>query len=179
MHMQGSFRLPADVMLVAAMNPCRCGYYPDRNRCHCSDAEVSSYLRRISRPLLDRMDLCVEAPPLGYSDLVRHGTNESSEAIRARVEEAGKRQAERFRGTDILFNARMNGRDVKKYCKVTKEQEGFLKKVFEQKGLSARAYHRILKVARTIADLRGAAEISLSDLAEAVGYRGPEEKFWR
>ncbi len=178
-RVQGSFKFPADVMLVGAMNPCRCGYYPDRNRCHCSDAEVSAYLKRISRPLLDRMDLCVEAPPLGYGDLVKKGENESSAAIRERVEAARERQAVRFKGTDILFNARMSGRDVKKYCPVTKEQEAFLKRVFEQKGLSARAYHRILKVARTVADLRGAEAISLGDLAEAVGYRGPEEKFWR
>ena len=178
-RVQGSFRFPADVMLVAAMNPCRCGYYPDRNRCHCSDAEVSSYLKRISRPLLDRMDLCVEAPPLGYGDLVRRGKNESSAAIRERVEAARKRQAKRFEGTGILFNSRMSGREVKKYCPVTPEQERFLKRVFEQKGLSARAYHRILKVARTIADLRDADGISLDDLAEAVSFRGPEDKFWR
>ena len=140
---------------------------------------MSAYLKRISRPLLDRMDLCVEAPPLGYGDLVRRGANESSAEIRKRVELARSRQAERFKGTGILFNSRMGGREIKKYCPVTKEQEQFLKKVFEQKGLSARAYHRILKVARTIADLRDADALSLEDLAEAVGYRGPEEKFWR
>ena len=178
-RVQGSFRFPADVMLVAAMNPCRCGYYPDRNRCHCSDAEVNNYLKRISRPLLDRMDLCVEAPPVGYIDLVRKGQNESSADIRERVEAARSRQAARFQGTKILFNSRMSGREVKQYCRVSREQEAFLKKVFEQKGLSARAYHRILKVARTIADLRDAEELSLSDLAEAVSFRGPEEKFWR
>ena len=125
------------------------------------------------------MDLCVEAPPLGYTELVHKGANESSEAIRARVEAARARQAERFAGTKILFNSRMSGRDVKKYCAVPKEEERFLKAVFEQKGLSARSYHRILKVARTIADLRGSEAIAREDLAEAVGFRGPEEKFWR
>ncbi len=178
-RVQGSYNFPADVMLVAAMNPCRCGYYPDRNRCHCSEKEVGSYLKRISRPLLDRMDLCVEAPPLGYGELAGRARNESSEDIRRRVEAAGQRQARRFEGSSILFNGRMNGREVKHYCRLDGEQEAFLKRVFEQKGLSARAYHRILKVARTIADLRDAPEISMTDLAEAVGYRGPEEKFWR
>ena len=178
-RVQGSYRFPADVMLVAAMNPCRCGYFPDRNRCRCGDAEVSAYLRRISRPLLDRMDLCVEAPPLGYGELIKKEKNESSEAIRARVEEARARQARRFKDSGILFNSRMSGRDVKHYCPLSAEQEGFLKKVFEQKGLSARGYHRILKVARTVADLRESEEMTLSDIAEAVGYRGPEDKFWR
>ena len=166
-------------MLVAAMNPCRCGYYPDRNRCHCSEAEVSHYLKRISRPLLDRMDLCVEAPPLEYADLVRVKPNESSAAIRERVEKAREIQKERFRGLDILFNAQMSGREVKRFCVLEPEQEAFLKRFFEQKGLSARAYHRILKVARTVADLRGNERIATEDLAEAAGYRGPEEKFWR
>ncbi len=178
-RVQGSFRFPADVMLVAAMNPCRCGYFPDRNRCRCSETEVSNYLRRISRPLLDRMDLCVEAPPLGYGELTGKTKNESSAAIRERVEAARERQAKRFEGTDILFNSRMNPRQVKQYCELSREQDQFLKRVFEQKGLSARAYHRILKVARTVADLRGADEIALEDLAEAVGYRAPAEKFWR
>ena len=178
-RVQGSYRFPANIMLVAAMNPCRCGYYPDRSRCRCSEAEVSAYLKRISRPLLDRMDIAVEAPSLSYGDLVRRGENESSAAIRARVEAARRLQAERFAGTGILFNSRMNGRDVKKYCPVDSRKEQYLKRIFEQKGLSARAYHRILKVARTIADLRGGGEITLEDLAEAASYRGPEEKFWR
>ena len=178
-RVQGSFRFPADVMLVAAMNPCRCGYFPDRNRCRCSEGEVSQYLRRISRPLLDRMDLCVEAPPVGYADLTRRGKNESSEGIRRRVEAARARQERRFRQTGILFNSRMNAAQVKQYCSLNREQNDFLRQVFEQKGLSARAYHRILKVARTVADLRDAEDISLEDLAEAVGYRAPAERFWR
>ena len=121
----------------------------------------------------------VEAPPLGYGELTRQGKNESSEEIRLRVEAARSRQAARFQDTPILFNARMNAQQVRRYCLLNKEQDLFLKQVFEQKGLSARAYHRILKVARTIADLRDAPEISLEDLAEAVGYRAPAEKFWR
>ncbi len=178
-RVQGAYRFPAHIMLVAAMNPCRCGYYPDRNRCHCSEADVSHYLKRISRPLLDRMDLCVEAPPLEYADLVRVKPNESSAAIRERVEKAREIQKDRFRGLDIFFNAQMSGREVKRFCVLEAEQEAFLRRFFEQKGLSARAYHRILKVARTIADLRGNERIATEDLAEAAGYRGPEEKFWR
>ena len=178
-RVQGSFRFPADVMLVAAMNPCRCGYYPDRNRCHCSDAEVSAYLKRVSRPLLDRLDLCVEAPTLRYRDLVHKGKNESSAEIRARVERARARQAERFAGSGIRFNSRMSGKEVRTYCPLDTEKENYLKRIFEIKGLSARAYHRILKVARTIADLADRENISLEDIAEAAGYRGSEEKFWR
>ncbi len=178
-RVQGAYRFPAHIMLVAAMNPCRCGYYPDRSRCHCSDADVTAYLRRISRPLLDRMDICVEAPPLRYQDLTGAGRNESSADIRARVEAARVLQEERFRGTGLHFNSQMSGRDVKKYCTLDPGQEAFLKRFFEMKGLSARAYHRILKVARTIADLKGEEAISQEALSEAVGYRGPEEKFWR
>lgn len=178
-RVQGSYRFPADVMLVAAMNPCRCGYYPDRNRCHCSEAEVSAYLKRVSRPLLDRIDLCVEAPALQYKDLVRRKENEDSASIRKRVECARARQAERFAGSGIRFNSRMSGRDVRTFCPLDEEKERYMKRIFERKGLSARAYHRILKVARTIADLADRENISLEDIAEAAGYRGPEEKFWR
>ncbi len=177
-RVQGSCRFPANIMLCAAMNPCRCGYYPDRSRCQCGEGEVRRYLRRISRPLLDRMDLCVEAPPVGYGEIGGHWENESSRSIRQRVSRAWKIQQERYQGQDIFFNSQLGGKEMKKWCALEKREESMMEKVFAQMGLSARAYHRILRVARTIADLEGSEIIRVSHLGEAVGYRGLEQKFW-
>lgn len=177
-RVQGSYSFPADVMLVAAMNPCRCGYYPDRSRCQCSEAEVRRYLRRISRPLLDRMDLCVEAPPVGFAEMGGDWENESSASIRERVAAAWERQQSRFQGTGIFFNSQMKSGDISRWCTLGTREEQFLQSVFQKMNLSARAYHRILKVARTIADLDGAEQIREHHLGEAVGYRGLDERFW-
>lgn len=177
-RVQGSYSFPADIMLVAAMNPCRCGYYPDRSRCQCSDSEVRRYLRRISRPLLDRIDLCVEAPPVGFSEIGGIQENESSAEIRARVANAWERQRSRFQSTGIYFNSQMKSRDIAQWCALGPGEEKFLQVVFQKMNLSARAYHRILKVARTIADLDGAEQIRERHLGEAIGYRGLDEKFW-
>lgn len=177
-RVQGSCIFPADLMVCAAMNPCRCGYYPDRSRCQCGDREVRRYLQRISRPLLDRMDICVEAPPVGYEEIGGEWINESSAQIRMRVAEAWKLQRERYRGTDFFFNSQMKGSDVKRWCKLQAPEEKLMKQVFRQMELSARAYHRILKVARTIADLEGSEGISEAHLMEALSYRGLDQKFW-
>lgn len=174
----GSYQFPADCMVVAAMNPCRCGYYPDRNRCQCSDADVKRYLHRVSRPLLDRMDLCVEAPAVGYEAVRKKGGNESSDQIRRRVKFAWERQMIRFEGLNISCNAQMSGRQVKKFCLLGEREERMMEHMFDTLGLSARAYHRILKVARTIADLDGEDEIRERHLGEAIGYRGIEQRFW-
>ena len=175
----GSSSFPADTMVVAAMNPCRCGYYPDRSRCQCTIADVRKYLSRISRPLLDRMDLCVEAPPVGYSDFsTPAGSGERSAAIRERVEQARKIQQERFREENIFFNSQMQPKHVNRYCRLGVRGEKIMKEIFETKKLSARAYHRLLKVARTLADLSGEAEISEAHLIEAAEYRSLEEKYW-
>ena len=174
----GTCRFPADAMIVAAMNPCRCGYYPDRSRCHCSEREVHSYLTRISRPLLDRMDICVEAPPVKFKELAGGRSGESSAAIRERVSRVQKIQQERFRESGIFFNSQMQHRHLKEICRLGKEEEALMKRVFEQKQLSARAYHRLLKVARTLADLDGEKDIRPPHLLEAVSYRSLEAKFW-
>ena len=177
-RIHGSCRFPADMMVCAAMNPCRCGYYPDRSRCQCGDHEVRRYLQRISRPLLDRMDLCVEAPPVGYEEIGGAWENESSADIRRRVAAAWKIQRERFRGLDIFFNSQIKGKDVKKWCRLSRNEEKLMEQVFRQMELSARAYHRVLKVARTIADLAGSEMIREEHLGEALGYRGLDQKFW-
>ena len=177
-RVQGSYLFPADCMVVAAMNPCRCGYYPDRSRCQCGEAEVKRYLRRISRPLLDRMDLCVEAPAIGFEAVRAEGENETSAQIRSRVREAWERQRHRLRDAGIDCNAQMTGRHVKTYCRLDEQEESMMAHIFEKLGLSARAYHRILKVARTIADLDGEDKIMERHLGEALGYRGLEQRFW-
>ena len=177
-RVSGSCRFPADTMIVAAMNPCRDGYYPDRTRCHCTEGEVHRYLTRISRPLLDRMDLCVEAPAISYEELTGDHPGESSREIRARVSRVQKIQEERFRDYPIHFNAQMKSGHLKIFCRLGTEEKALMQKVFEQRNLSARAYHRILKVARTLADFEEEEQIRCRHLLEAVSYRSPENKFW-
>lgn len=175
----GSYVFPADFILVAAMNPCACGYYPDRSRCSCSEADVHRYLSRISRPLLDRIDICVEASAIKYDELKAHdGKNETSESIRKRVEKAAAMQRERYRGTDIRFNCDIGVRDIEKYCALGDREEKLLEKAYRQLSLSARAYHRILKVSRTIADLDGSETINAAHISEAIGYRSIDRRYW-
>ena len=173
-----SYRFPADIMLCAAMNPCRCGYYPDRSRCRCSEEEVRRYMGRISRPLLDRMDICVEAPPVGYADMKANDRSESSAEIRERVKEAWERQRRRFQNSGIFFNSQMTGREVKHFCRMEVDAEELMEQFFGQMKLSARAYHKVLKVARTIADLAGTEKICADQVSEALAYRHLDRKFW-
>lgn len=177
-RVSGSYRFPADVMLCAAMNPCRCGYYPDRSRCQCSEEEVRRYMGRISRPLLDRMDICVEAPPVSYEEMGGVWENESSAQIRERVTLARKLQKKRFEGEKIFFNSQMNGREVERFCPLAGEAAALLEQVFRRMRLSARAYHRVLKVSRTIADLEGSETITAAHVSEAIGYRSLDQRFW-
>ena len=177
-RVKGSCTFPADVMVCAAMNPCRCGYYPDRSRCSCTEGDVRRYLHRISRPLLDRMDLSVEAPPVGFEEIGGAWENESSAAVRARVEAAWMIQRERFEGRQIYFNAQMSGRDIKKWCVLQEREAKLMERVFRKLELSARGYHKVLKVARTIADLDGSGRIREPHLMEALGYRGLEKQIW-
>ena len=169
---------PANFMLVAAMNPCPCGFYPNRERCFCTDVQVRRYLGRISRPLLDRIDICVEAAPVTYREIAQRGENESSERIRERIEQARDIQKKRFEGERILFNSEMGIRQIRRYCRLSKEDDIFLQDVFAKLHLSARGCHKILKVARTIADLDGAVQISRDHLIEAVSYWEAEERYW-
>ena len=177
-RVNGSFQFPTRVMLVCAMNPCRCGYYPDRNKCHCSDAEVRQYLSRISKPLLDRMDIIAEAPRVLLEDLEKKKAGESSQTIRERVIRAWNIQKERYRDLPILFNSQLEGSRLEEFCVLGKEETELFRSVFDSMDLSARAHDRILKVARTVADLDGSERITVRHLTEAVSYRLLDRKFW-
>ena len=170
----GTYTYPADFMLVGAMNPCPCGYYPDMEKCRCTSYEIRRYLRRISGPILDRMDICVEARPIEFRDIAGSKPSESSAQIRERVMRARERQAVRYEGTDIRFNSDMKVPDVERYCRLDRREERFMEKMFVSMRLSARGYHKILKVARTIADLAESERIGEEHLAEAICYRNTE-----
>ncbi len=177
---RGNFTYPADFQLIGALNPCPCGYYPDRNKCKCSPNEIRRYLGRISGPILDRIDICIEAPRVDISDLTEKTKrlNESSAAIRKRVMKARKIQEERFAGTDIKFNSEMSPKDIQKHCKLGIREESYLEEAFCRMELSARAYHKVLRVARTIADIDGSENIQQIHLCEALSYRLTDGKYW-
>lgn len=169
---QGSLTFPANFMLVAAMNPCPCGYYGDPvKECRCSSAEISRYQKRISGPLLDRIDIFIEVPRLEYEKLTDDTVCETSECVRCRVEAARKIQQDRFHSTGLTCNAEMTPVEVKEFCHLEKEAQGLLRAAMKQFHLTARAFHRVLKLARTIADLEAAETITASHLAEALQYR--------
>ncbi|MBI4338104.1 MAG: YifB family Mg chelatase-like AAA ATPase [Chloroflexi bacterium] len=169
---QGSVTFPSNFTLVGAMNPCFCGNYGDPVKpCTCSSTMVARYQKRISGPLLDRIDLYVEVPRVEYEKLTGEATGEPSEVVRARVQAARERQRRRFAGTPLLCNAEMGPAQVWQVCKLESGAQGLAKVAMEQLHLSARAFHRTLKVARTVADLAGAETISTVHLAEAVQYR--------
>ena len=170
----GTYVYPADFMLVGAMNPCPCGYYPDMERCRCTPYEIRRYLRRVSGPILDRMDICVEAQPVAFQDIAGRKAGESSAQIRGHVMRARRRQAQRFEGTDIRFNSDMKASDVERYCHLGSKEQRFMEKMFTSMQLSARGYHRVVKVARTIADLEESERIGEKHLAEAICYRHME-----
>lgn len=170
----GTYVYPADFMLVGAMNPCPCGYYPDLSRCHCTSYQVVRYLRRISGPILDRFDVCVEAQPVEFCDLAQKEAGEGSAQILERVMQARMIQAQRFAGTNLRFNADMKAADVERFCELGSNERKFMEQMFTSMKLSARGYHKILKVARTIADLAGGGRITEEYLAEAICYRQME-----
>jgi magnesium chelatase family protein len=163
---------PARFMLVGAMNPCPCGYFGDKRRaCVCGASQIHKYRSRISGPLLDRMDIHIEVPPVTIRELSLDREEESSEQIRKRVVSARKIQNERFKGKNIHANSQMPSRTVKKHCTLNDPAQNLLEKAIEKYGLSPRAYHRILKVSRTIADLEAAEHIAEAHVAEALQYR--------
>jgi len=169
---QGSLTFSANFQLVAAMNPCPCGYYGDsRKACTCAASTVTKYQKRISGPLLDRIDIHIEVPRVDYDKLSSDRLGESSCAIRARVQTARQRQTERFKGSDIVCNTDMRVAEVRKFCKLDETGDSLVRAAMSQLNLSARGYHRILKLARTIADLAGSEQIQTSHVAEALQYR--------
>ncbi len=178
-RVSGSLTYPCSVMLVAAMNPCPCGYFGHPTRhCTCSSRSVSKYLSRVSGPLLDRLDLHIEVPPVNFEELVSHQKTETSAQIKKRVDAARKIQNERFKSSNINCNARITPSMLQDVCVMTDGAKNILKRAFEKMGLSARAYDRILKVARTIADLDNSEVIDVYHTAEAVQYRTLDRKYW-
>ncbi len=177
---RGTYTYPADFQLVGALNPCPCGYYPDRNKCKCTPNEIRRYLGHISGPILDRVDICVEAPRVDIADLTARGRTggESSSVIRERVLRAREVQKKRFAGTSLKFNSEIMPKDIEKYCPLAPREQAYLENAFCSMELSARAYHKILRVARTIADIDGSEDIRQIHLMEAVAYRITDGKYY-
>jgi magnesium chelatase family protein len=176
----GSVTFPSEFMLVAAMNPCPCGYFGDLKReCRCGPVQVQRYRQRISGPLLDRIDLHIEVPAVEYRDVASERAEESSTAIRGRVMQARQRQQERFRNDPkVNCNARMATRLLKQYCKLSQESQDLIRVAMNELNLSARAYDRILKVSRTVADLDEKTDISPEHVSEAIQYRTFDRTLW-
>ena len=175
----GSMTYPARLMLVAAMNPCPCGFFMDSTRpCKCTHGAIQRYLHRVSGPLLDRVDIHIEVPRLTQDELLSANNEESSASIRGRVHRAREIQSRRFAGTSLFCNAHMNPRQLRQFCPLSEPVQRFLRGLVESLGLSARAFDRILKLSRTIADLEGADQITTSHIAEAAQYRSLDRKLW-
>lgn len=174
----GTFVFPANFMLAAAMNPCPCGYYPDMNRCRCTAGEVSHYLGKISQPLLDRIDICAEVSAVSFRQVSKAPDGESSAVIRKRVEQAREIQRRRYEKEQFCFNGELSGRQTEEYCVMTDKAKEMAGRAFEKMQFSARTYHRILKVARTIADMDKSPEIETGHMAEALSYRAFDKKYW-
>lgn len=176
----GKYTYPCNIMVIGAMNPCPCGYFNHPTRkCTCSDAQISKYLNKVSGPMLDRFDIHIEVPPVEYEDLASKSQEESSAEIKSRVDKARQIQTQRFKGSKTTCNAKLTDVEFEKFCTITEDGAELLKQAFEKMGLSARAYHRIVKVARTIADLEGSTDIGVAHIAEAVQYRSLDRKYWK
>ena len=174
----GTYDFPAHFMLCAAMNPCPCGYYPDMNRCRCTPAQVGQYLGKLSQPLLDRLDLCADVSPVDFDGMSNGKIGENTKQVRMRVEAAQQIQRERFKDEKIQFNGEMSGKQVENFCHLDDSAGRLLKMAFQHMPFSARAYHRILKVARTIADMEASETINKEHLGEALSYRSFDKKYW-
>lgn len=178
-RVSGSSVFPSLVMLIASMNPCKCGYYGDSAReCTCTPSQIQNYLGKVSGPMLDRFDLHIEVPSIKYDELSSDKKGESSASILDRVNRAREIQLKRYEGTSIYCNAQLTPALIEKHCVLSEEARALLAGAFDSLGLSARAHSRILKVARTIADLDGSDNIQTIHLAEAIGYRSLDKKFW-
>ena len=174
----GTYVFPANFILVAAMNPCPCGNYPNLEKCTCTPGQIPHYLGRISQPFLDRMDLCIEAPRIKYEALSVRKPQESSKEIRKRVVKTRNIQNMRYAGTGITSNALLGVRELEKYCQLGEAEERLMKRAYLAMGLTARTYHKILRVARTIADMEESERIREHHLKEAISYRTIDKKYW-
>lgn len=171
---------PANFMLIASMNPCPCGYYgTDDNKCHCTEQAISKYMGQISGPLLDRIDLHIEVKPVEYKKISSDERPESSASIKNRVNIARNIQLKRYKDYDIYSNSELTPSLLEEFCKIDNQSKEILKKAFERLGLSGRAYGRILKVARTIADLDEEENIKQEHILEAIQYRSLDRKYWK
>jgi len=176
---RGNYQFPANAMLVAAMNPCPCGNYPDYSKCSCTDGQIRQYQAKISQPFLDRMDLCIEVPKVEYDTLNSVQAEESSAVIRSRVCRARDIQNERYFGKEIMTNEQIGKYELERYCCLDPEGQNLMELAFTKLSLTARSYYKIIKVARTIADLAGSKDIGAIHLREAIGYRMIDKKYWR
>lgn len=173
-----SITYPADFLMICAMNPCPCGHYPDLSRCRCSHASISNYLSKISQPLLDRIDLTVEAKEVSFQDLISTAPQESSQEIRQRVIRTRAIQEKRFQGLGYHLNSQIPVRDLNHFCSLTEDGTHYMESAYHKEGLTARSFHRILRVARTLADMDQEENISTIHLMEAVSYRSMDKKYW-
>jgi len=179
-RVQSTLTFPAQFMLAAAMNPCPCGYYTDPSKeCTCTPHQIQKYLSKISGPLLDRIDLHIDVPALKWKEISDTEPSEPSAAIRERISQAREIQQKRFTGEGLYCNAQMTTTQLRKYCGLDEPSQSLLKNAMEKFGLSARAYDRILKVARTIADLDAEESIKAAYIAEAIQYRNLDRSVWR
>ena len=173
-----SLTYPCNFMLIASMNPCPCGYYGSEDKkCICSSSQISRYMSKISGPLLDRIDIHIEVLPVKFEKLEKEGKEETSMEMKERVDKARKIQKERYQEYHIFSNAELTPAMMKKFCHLNKECKEILEKAFQKLDLSARAYSRILKVARTIADLEGSNDICVHHISEAIQYRSLDRKY--
>lgn len=175
---KGSFEFPANIMLVGAMNPCPCGNFPDLNRCSCTDYDIERYLSKVSQPLLDRIDICVEVPRVEYQVLKGEKSTTNSKIMRDRVMFARKKQEKRFMDSEIISNEDIPTQLIEKYCVLNEACEEIMRLAYMKMNLTARTYYKILKVARTIADMDDAEDIAEIHIREALGYRMIDKKYW-
>ncbi len=179
-RLSASLTYPCDFMFVASMNPCPCGFYGSKEKeCTCSSQAVSRYMGKISGPLLDRIDIQIEVTPVKYQKLEMETNAEKSRDIRDRVNKARKIQVERYKNSGIYSNSQLTPKLTNMYCKLDEASRKIMQGAFEKLGLSARAYERIIKVARTIADLDGKYSIEAKHIAEAIQYRSLDRKYWK
>lgn len=179
-RVNSSFTYPCKFMFVASMNPCPCGYYGSKEKeCTCTEQAISKYMGKISGPLLDRIDIQIEVTGVKYQKLESNNKIESSKDIQKRVNVARQIQRERYKDEKIYSNSELTPKLIEKYCQIDEESKKILQTAFEKLGFSARAYGRILKVARTIADLAGSTQINKSHIAEAIQYRSLDKKYWK
>ena len=171
-----AYEFPADFMLVAAMNPCPCGHYPDRRLCRCTDREINAYRNKISYPIMDRIDIRLEVKPVEYKDISKTSKGMTSAEMRDKVESARERQLYRYREDGFLFNSRLPQNRLEEFIKLTGEGERLLRNEFEKKKISARGYFRIKKLARTIADINDREDIQAEDVFEAMFFRNISDK---